>query len=375
MHLVIYGRDAELGKIEFEKYCGSQSFAFSVAFEKGDYQVVEFGEDVDVKKLIKRLGGTVRIAEFFAASSEITEEQIEKLGFYFEKNFNYAISGVNCGEDELNQVRGILKKLQKKFKIRGVEKRPDDWIASPANFKSWNLSEGFELFLLKEDGNYYFAKTIACGDSEIFEELDNKRPKQEFTRGTSFRLARMMVNCLGLDGSKTLVDPFCGIGTFLIEGMFAGFDVIGIDNEQRMIDASLANTNWAKKSFNLQKNCKLICEDAQTATFQADACVFEPYMGPFMEKLPNYEKAKKISSELSLLYSAVFANLAENLTKGAPVVCIIPFFETYDGRTVEVETGFIKKYGFETTHSPIEYDTPDKARIKRRIYFLVLSDK
>ena len=370
MHLIIFGRDAELAKIEFSSLVDSLGIELEVAFEKENYQVVSFTKEVDARKLIDRLGGTIRIAEFIAAGEKITPEHIEKLGFYFEDNFNYSISGLNCSENDLDEIRQLIKSAQKKYKLRGVEKKHDDWIATPANYSSWKLDQGFELFVLKENGNFYLARTIVSSEPDLFTKLDNDRPTREFTRGTSFRLARMMVNCLGLEPGMKIVDPFCGTGTFLIEGLFAGLDGVGIDNESRMIEASKRNINWAKKKFNLRNNAELIHSDAQSAKFKADACVFEPYMGPFMEKLPSMEKAKKVSLELASLYDASFSNVAKNLSVGAPVVCIIPYFETYDGKIVEVDTKFFAKNKFQPTHERVDYDRPDKARIRRRIYFL-----
>ena len=75
---------------------------------------------------------------------------------------------------------------------------------------------------------------------------------------TSFRLVSIMINLLGQPKGKTIVDPFCGTGTFLIEGLIKNFNVVGIDNSKEMIEASNKNVSWAIKEFKLSSRYKII---------------------------------------------------------------------------------------------------------------------
>lgn len=379
MYLFVFGRDQKLSKLELATVLQRRGVEFEKVYEADKYVVIDFDTSLDFPDLISRLGGTVRIAKIYHGDEVINESFIETMDFYFPKSFNYVIENFGLSESEINQVDGIVKKSMRQYKSKGVQKRPDRDIADPSNYYSWRLDEGFELFALKLQNKYFFAQSIACADPSIYEKKDNKRPVQKFTRGTSFRLAQMMVNCLGLETGRTIVDPFCGIGTFLIEGMLAGYNVVGIDNEQEMTEASRHNISWARKEFKLDQRAEVITQDSRIADFKADGCVFEPYMGPFMTKLPNHSAAVKVMQGLEKLYTQVFENLYKSLNDPGRIVCILPYFQTSEGKEVHLSKDFFNTIGFKlvpntelsslfSIENPIEYDTPDKARIRRRIY-------
>src|SRR3989338_159585 len=58
-----------------------------------------------------------------------------------------------------------------------------------------------------------------------------------------------------------LLDPFCGVGGILVEAGLLGINVIGVDNEQKMINACLENLNY----YGI-KDCKLLINDATKIT-------------------------------------------------------------------------------------------------------------
>lgn len=379
MYLFIFGRDQKLSKLELATVLKRDRIDFEKVYEADKYVILDFTIKPDFTKLISKLGGTVRIANVYHGDTSIDEALVEKLDFYFPKSFNFVVEGIGITGLEVNEVEGAIKKFMRQYKSKGVQKRPEKEIADPSNYYSWKLDEGFELFVLKLQDKYFFAQSVACANPDMYEQKDNNRPVQKFTRGTSFRLAQMMVNCLGLQKSKTMVDPFCGIGTFLIEGMIAGYNVVGIDYEQEMIDASRFNISWARKEFNLNNSVRLHTQDSRYAEFKADACIFEPYMGPFMTRLPNNSTAIKVIKGLEKLYAQVLDNLYNNLSNPGRVVCIFPYFQTSEGREIHLSEKFFEsiKFGLVPVNelsseleieNPIEYDTPDKARIRRRIY-------
>jgi len=62
------------------------------------------------------------------------------------------------------------------------------------------------------------------------------------------KLARGMINLARLKEGDILLDPFCGVGGFLIEGGMIGCKLIGCDIEERMIRGTLLNL----KSYKLE---------------------------------------------------------------------------------------------------------------------------
>lgn len=394
MYLFLLGRDNNLSKLEIAIYLHKHNISYSVIVNSERYLILDFIKEQNFVNLTKELGGLVRVAKVYLATSKIkaNSEIIDKLDFNTPKKFNYTISSINISESELEIVEDLLKQSFKEEKAKAVYKKPIshskkkskeniNYIANPDNYFSWKINLGMELFIVKDNNKFYFAKTFSCFNPRDNIFKDKNRPAIKEMYNTSFRLVSIMINLLGLSKDKTIVDPFCGTGTFLIEGLIKGYNVIGIDNDKEMIDASNKNVSWAIKEFNINNKFKLIKADSSKAKFSADACVFEPYMGPFLKKALNLEKAKTIVKELNGIYFDIFSTLYANLPKKARVVCILPEFKTFDNKVLPINRAVYEKNGFSLVDvalinssldliNPIPYTTPSGSMINRKIYIL-----
>jgi len=190
-----------------------------------------------------------------------------------------------------------------------------------------------------------------------------------------------MINLLGLKKGKRILDPFCGLGTFLIEGLYQGYQVIGIDKDRDMVVKSKKNLIWAIDHFKLKDNYTVLNGDSSKLRFSADAVVFEPYMGPFISKLPNSDRVNNILGNLKPLYDNLFKNLYNNLKPKTKVIFILPEFKTYDGKLFGISDNIFLKNGFEYSDfskinagidikNPIFYQTPNDSKINRYIYII-----
>lgn len=392
MYLFLLGRDKALSKLEIAVYLHKHNISYSVIANSDKFLILSFNKKLNFEKLTKELGGLVRISKIYLETSKIksNKEIINKLDFNSPKKFNYTISTIDVSDDELEYIEDLLKQEFKEERVKAVYKKPIthskkkskeniNYIANPDNYFSWKINDGLELFIVKFDNKFYFAKTISCFNPKDNIFKDKKRPVIKEMYNTSFRLVSIMINLLGLSKGKTIVDPFCGTGTFLIEGLIKNYNVVGIDNSKEMIDASNKNVSWAIKQFKLSGKYKIIQGNSAKTKFSADACVFEPYMGPFLKKALNMEKAKNIVKELNDIYNGVFLNLNNNLPNNARVVCILPEFKTYDNKVVSINKGVYEKNGFSLVdvsflnpkldlQNPIVYTTPSGSMINRRIY-------
>src|SRR3989344_5585326 len=95
---------------------------------------------------------------------------------------------------------------------------------------------------------------------------------------------------------KTLLDPFCGMGTILAEALLLGWQVIGSDQSEEVVVKAQANLRWLGL-----KTHKLFTSDATHISEKVesvDAIVTEPFMGK-----PNVsrENVKDIMTGLSKL--------------------------------------------------------------------------
>lgn len=97
-----------------------------------------------------------------------------------------------------------------------------------------------------KDEILYFGLLISKINSKSFElRRPSKRP---FFRSSSMmpKLARCLVNLSEVKDNKTLVDPFCGSGGFLIEASYFVNYSIGIDIDDKMVKGALINLKHFK---------------------------------------------------------------------------------------------------------------------------------
>ena len=94
--------------------------------------------------------------------------------------------------------------------------------------------------ILHHHGMWYF------GVAEKMEKrwLKHQNKPHSYTYSLPVRLARIAISLAGKnDRSRTLIDPCCGVGTVVLEGLHLGYDIKGIEMNPPI--ASDANKNCA----------------------------------------------------------------------------------------------------------------------------------
>jgi len=393
MYLFLFGRDPELSKLELVMYLRQKKINYKSTHCTDKYILLDFldKKEISSTEMMINLGGITRITKIYYSSDVIDVSFSDKLEIDLPKKLNYSISTFNIDRDEFEEIQDVLKTRFKSEKAKAVYKKPKihkkgekNTIVNPNDFFSWKLDEnGFELFVLKlkDSSIYYFGITEACFNPKVNIIKDNQRPAKKELYSTSFRLAKILVNLLGMPKNSKMLDPFCGAGTFLIEGLCAGYDVIGVDLNEEMVDSARKNVEWAVKKYSLKNNYKIINGDSTSIFVKADGAVFEPYMGPFLNKLPEENRASQLISQLNGLYLRLFGNLTRVIPRFGRVVCIFPEFRTFKGRWFKVDEKVYLENGFRLVDvkridnglnliNPISYDTPDGSKLKRQIIVL-----
>jgi tRNA G10 N-methylase Trm11 len=400
MYLFLFGRDSDLSKLELISYLYSQNIDYKIFKETNKFLILDFKKDysnfitenkskeLNLYKILDHLASITRLVDIYYNSNKIDSKFLDRLDIDYPKKFNYSLSTININKEQKEDLEVFIKDYFKVIKSKCVYKRAikhkkkeTNFIVNPKNYYSWKLYNGFELFILKIDNNYYFGKTISCFNPKLNIYKDKHRPFTKKLYTTSFRLADIMINLLNIRKGETIVDPFCGSGTFLIELLYKGYNCIGIEKSKDMFNICKKNLEWAKKEFDLKNTYKLKNTTSQSASFKAKGAVFEPYMGPFLNNRPNIVKGKKIINDLNSLYLKVFNNLNRNLKPDSKVVCILPTIKTKDHKILKLrrdlftKTGFrlvdVNKYNKEIVlKNPISYMPPDGSKILRDIYIL-----
>ncbi len=191
------------------------------------------------------------------------------------------------------------------------------------------VNGGRELVLIAEDNGLLIGVTEAVQPFKELSFRDFGRPgRDDFSGMLPPKLAQIMINLARGDKNNLLIDPFCGSGTILTEALMMGYTKVeGSDISDKAIVDSKKNIDWVTKKFNISATAKVRVADARSLgrfykAGSVAAIVSETYLGPQRGHLDM----KKITRELSDLYSAVLREIEIVLKPGARAVIALPIF-------------------------------------------------
>lgn len=332
--------NSKLSKLPSSKYLFllGQNQALSIAeiksvfannvIDKVDANFVSLNLAGNPLSKINRLGGTTKVAQFVTCftTESLIDQLVDQLAQKQSKNFSLTFLNYN---HSLSQVAFAVKS---KLSYLGFRKR---FINAPAESLS-------PLIITKQHVTEY---VVDFKNKEIFSTIwvhefkdwikrDRYKPYIDARAGMlPPKLARIIVNlALGNSSSvgKTLLDPFCGTGTVLMEGLLLGIDVVGADLSNEQLVGAKQNLRWLNKIFpqTIHKQFTLIKSDAthlsETISSPIDFIVTEPFLGPFKfsdAKIPNIVKG------LQKLYLGALKDWVKFLPPKAKVVMIFPQFQ------------------------------------------------
>ena len=312
-------------------------------------------------ELIKKLGGTVKIAKELAAG--LTEEALldrlalELDGVTGKIHFGLSLYAIPKGS-EWGYAWGLALKKRLKAKgksIRFVDNRGKAALSSVSVDKNGLITKGREFLIVPQGKGFAVAQSVAVQPFESFSQRDFGRPGRDDTSGMlPPKLAMMMINLSGATTEKILLDPFCGSGTIISEAMLLGFTkLIGTDASPKAIEDTKKNLEWLATG-KLRAALKIsVCDAAKLPTMisdrSVDVVVTEPYLGPPLKGRESPEQLRISQAALQKLYKQAFASFTKILRPNATVVFIFPRFQTSAG-WISVAEGLVadlKKDGFE----------------------------
>ncbi len=235
----------------------------------------------------------------------------------------------------------IKKALRAKgWSVRWVTGKGQDDL-SPAAVAKCRLTTppNTDLCLLISQDKVFVGRTEQVQNADAWSLRDYGRPFRNDKAGMlPPKLARIMVNLAGIKKSDTLLDPFCGSGTILMEAALATKSerLIGSDIEEKQIHDSLKNTEWLIKEKILHREelsrFKFIISDvkqlAKHLPVKSINCVVsEGWLGPPLHGHENAREVKKNAEKISDLWQKTLSHLKPLLKKNARLVIIMPSFK------------------------------------------------
>jgi len=318
-----------------------------------------------------RLGGTVKIAQITKKSDKKTLKTDLVTILSDLKAKNYTINLLSSTNDESNQLSSEIKNVLVKKELHPRFIHTTSTGISPVIITKQKAVE------LTVDDNFNIYHTTWVHNFKHWISRDRKKPYVTPKAGMlPPKLARIMVNlALGDNEAKnyTLLDPFCGTGTILMEAKLLGIKAIGSDLSPEKVAGAEENLNWLSDAQACTEThpARIFSANAtnlsQEVMQQVDAIVTEPTLGP---PSPKEQKFSDISHGLQKLYLGALKHWLDILKPRGRVVITLPIFH---GKNRSFKTSaFIdarENLGYNVLRSDLVFTRPG-ATIERQIVIL-----
>ncbi|MBS3155035.1 methyltransferase domain-containing protein [Candidatus Woesearchaeota archaeon] len=371
-YLFILGRDPDLSLLELECYFESKNIEYKFLDYNKEVAVLSLPK-LDFNKLIMELGGTIKIAEVFSSSENLSEIEYDfkNLQVNLDKKIDYSVSYYNTTLFEF--IKDIIKDKFKKERVKAIYKKPkrktDRFLTPTELIDRKIITNGLDIVIYRN----FVAKTIAVYNPYEMGKRDLDRPNKDFLKTTSLRLAKILVNLSGAKENSWLLDPFCGTATILQEALLKNINVVGVDLDGNSVRDSIENLKWLKNTYNLSGKISIFEGDAanltRTIKNKVDTIVCEPYMGPFLSREPSKEQAFQIIRNLKFIYTRFFNEAYKILDKNGRLVIIMPEISGISINPLNLTGDFMLYEPRLPLKLPIPYVLKNN-KIKRYIYIL-----
>jgi tRNA G10 N-methylase Trm11 len=335
------------------------------------------GSVLSDEESIELLGGVVKIATIVDRTTTLDPIRLIR---HFDRSKNkvaFALSGYGVDAKTIAALDQEIKTLFTSSNIASRFLLPHDKsvVSSVAIVKE----HVEELVIVKDIAGFIIGKTTAIQPFEKWNERDYHRPFADPKAGMlPPKIARMAVNIgLGPDSAgKTLLDPFCGMGTICAEAAIRGVNAIGSDIDKTTVEKAKKNMSWLLSRYKLASSVRIFQVDATHIDEHVDkntidTIVTEPLLGPTrlgVEKVHDVREIQNIMKGLEKLYIGCFRCWTHILKNNGTVVIALPSFvvnkTVYSVKKV-VDT--CEALGYTKVLGPITYGRP-QAVVQRNFY-------
>lgn len=349
--------------------------------------------DWDGAAIQRRLSGVIKTGDIFA-SYPVSSFKASDLADLIDAlpRGNKAIFGLTLfgGVKEKNQLKQLPIQLKRALQERGRSVRwfmgDKGTVSSAAVVKLELIEKGYDFQIIIQGSQVFVGLTTHVQDLDGWSFRDFGRPFRDATMGMlPPKLARLMVNLAGAETeNKTLLDPFCGSGTVLMEAALVGYTrLIGSDIDARQMDGSKQNLVWLEQeriiTATQRKEMRLLVQPVETlasvVSGPIDIIVTEGFMGKPLNGNEPPQWLDQQKQELEKLWDRSFATFAALQPVGGTVVASIPRHRiqgrliTIDADQAATKHGYVRQNPLEVWHQDayeMTYAREDQ-RVERRI--------
>lgn len=312
--IFVLGRNPELSKAEIIAYLGARNVEFKEVLFEENYLVVELDRQIDIQEL----GGTLRSGLVLSEGKESEiGDYIIREDLYDSDKFTYSVFG-NVEDD-------VLKEKFKSEKRKAVLKHGRRQMKSQEGDKFEIPKADVHFFLGEKSGEFYFGTLNKDYDYEGVKKRDMEKPVRREELAISPRLSKILINLSGAKSDGLMLDPFCGIGGILIEGLIRGINVYGVDKDANAIKGALNNLNWLKKNFAIRNHYIVERRDAlKVPDKKFDAIATETPLGKVVKHRLNKGEAAEMVERFEGMIIPILNQLRLVKKKGARIAITFP---------------------------------------------------
>ena len=293
----------------------------------------------------------VTLREEITSSHSVADMLDEALGKYI-----FGVSVYNA-EETLNRVANMIQRyvgstIKHELREKNVKAsfmgfsrdRHQPQLIHIEVLKKGMVENKSEALLCIGKEKTWLATTTSVHNPFEFQKRDLDKPRQRRIFAMPPRLARIMVNLSFCTGGKVLLDPFCGVGTILLEALLAEATVVGLDLNNWCVEAAKMNLKWLSTEYGLRDaKFRILRGDALDMVKKigqgVDCVVTEPDLGPALRDVPTTPYALRIVEKLKPLYFCFLEEAYKVLVSGGRLVFVTPYFKTRSGRPVKMPIG------------------------------------
>jgi tRNA G10 N-methylase Trm11 len=255
---------------------------------------------------------------------------------YLEAKSNFSLSGYEIGEDDYEiLVRSILDGIREAGLKKARLLRPEGNELLSEQVLS---RKAIDVIAFPYRGGFALGPTAWVPDSVAMRRRGTRKPIPHSDIALSPRLARTLVNIAGLRPGQTLLDPFCGSGTILVEAYGKSLRCLGLDSRASRVQETRENIHWSTggvtdSGYDVRKGDARELSRILRGT-KVDAVVTEPLLLPRLEARPKTATARAMIEQSANVYNDALASMAESIHSEGRIVVVVPVIQTMDGDEV-----------------------------------------
>ena len=440
MYIALLGRQPEISLAELAAVFGmdnvnriSQQFA---EVQTSQFDITTLGGTIKCAKVITELPASrTDKASLLAASRFITQHYHTEWAHSPHKiTLGLSAYNLNVTARDVQKTGLILKSSLKKSET-SLRLIPNDQpalsTATAHNNKLGSSPHKVELLLVKtNDRHLIIAESRGVQNITAYTRRDRHRPKRDaFVGMLPPKLAQIMLNLAlgagsptrqrshdnsvtgsasslsdksmvlrtalpdafdleetaGSRAAVTILDPFCGTGTVLQEALLAGYDVVGTDLSQKMVDYTTENLSWLQSTFTAPSRpvgrvIDIHQADATTHRWpnstHLTAVVCETYLGQPFSAPPAPQKLAEVVGNCNHIITGFLTNIRPQLAPNTPLCIAVPAWYDTSGRVAHLPLiKNLQQLGYhQLNRTPLIYRRPDQT-VARELLVLKPIDK